>query len=201
MSTASPLPESVRVRIIRYDLISDGDSKSVNDAFTLATYELPSAGYWFTKINAGDMRGVRAFLRAQGFPPARGVTVDNGGDYGDRIELVDKHGDPVGAIAWEGGRVVSTATTVPVARMVAKGRYAMWGHLSHCIDALCEDGKRRTVRLGVDADTFFSWPGRASVGGRTVRGFVTSYEREEDGVRDYRFIIYKPKPTNEGAES
>lgn len=70
-------------------------------------------------------------------------------------------------------------------RMVCKGRYAMWNHPSHCIGALCDDGKRRIVRLNLQADTLWSWPGRASVGGRTVRGWVEA----RDG--DYLFHVSK----------
>jgi hypothetical protein len=69
--------------------------------------------------------------------------------------------------------------------MVCRGRYAAFSHPSHCEGALCEDGKRRTIRLNLQADTAFSWPGRANIKGKTVRGFVTS----KDG--DYHFIQYK----------
>lgn len=72
------------------------------------------------------------------------------------------------------------------------GRYRAYGHPDTCIRCLCEDGKRRTIRLGIDADTYFSWPGRTSIGGKTVRGYVT-----EGGVvhgrTDLRFVTYKPK--------
>ncbi len=77
-------------------------------------------------------------------------------------------------------------------RMVNRtGRYAAFGHPDTCIRCLCEDGKRRTVRLGIDADSYFSWPGRASIGGRTVRGYVTG--RELLGQKAYAFITYKAK--------
>lgn len=76
-----------------------------------------------------------------------------------------------------------------VARMVNRsGRYAAFGHPDTCIRCLCPDGKRRTVRLGLDADTAFSWPGRCSIGGKTVRGFVTGCELM--GQEDRRFVPY-----------
>ncbi len=71
------------------------------------------------------------------------------------------------------------------------GRYAAFGHPDTCIRCLCEDGKRRTVRLGIDADTYFSWPGRTSIKGKTTRGYVTSCEFR--GQLDRKFIAYKPK--------
>lgn len=49
-----------------------------------------------------------------------------------------------------------------------------WQHPWYVLNCLCEDGKRRTIRLNQAADTFFSWPGRASIGGKTVRGYVTT---------------------------
>ena len=39
-----------------------------------------------------------------------------------------------------------------------------------------------TVRLNQSADTFFTWPGRASVNGKTVRGFVFS---RDDGELEF----------------
>jgi hypothetical protein len=49
-----------------------------------------------------------------------------------------------------------------------------WRHPQVVRGALCPDGKRRSVTLGQAADTYFSWPGRASINGRTVSGFVTT---------------------------
>ena len=40
------------------------------------------------------------------------------------------------------------------------------------IGALCADGVRRTVRLTNGTPTGKTWPGRASIGGKTVRGYV-----------------------------
>ena len=39
-------------------------------------------------------------------------------------------------------------------------------------NVLCSDGKRRTVKLHAEADTFFSIPGRVTVRGKTVTGHV-----------------------------
>lgn len=66
------------------------------------------------------------------------------------------------------------------------GRYAGFGHPDTCIRCLCPDGKRRTVRLGIDADTAFSWPGRCSIGGKTVRGYVTGGELRGQADRLFR---------------
>lgn len=55
-----------------------------------------------------------------------------------------------------------------------------WQHPVAC-RAICPDGKTRTVRLSQAADTFFSWPGRVTIGKRTVRGFVS--------IEDERYIF------------
>jgi hypothetical protein len=47
-----------------------------------------------------------------------------------------------------------------------------WGH-PHAAFALCFDGKVRKVRLNQQADSFFSWPGRVTIKGVTVSGYVT----------------------------
>jgi hypothetical protein len=85
----------------------------------------------------------------------------------------------------------SPATPKRQTRMIVAGRYAMWGHPSHAI-AYAPDGKLRKVRLGIDADSFFSWPGRCSIGGRTVRGYVTT--RESDGELVFRPYTPIPAP-------
>ena len=58
-----------------------------------------------------------------------------------------------------------------------------WRH-PHAARALCPDGVVRTVRLGMQADTFFTWParGRAQAGGRTVRGYVGFDSHSDAGV-------------------
>ena len=47
-----------------------------------------------------------------------------------------------------------------------------WGH-PHAAYALCFDGKVRKVRLNQAPDTWFSWSGRATINGVTVRGYIT----------------------------
>lgn len=61
----------------------------------------------------------------------------------------------------------------------------IWGH-PHAARAICEDGKVRKVRLNVSPDSTFSWSGRASIKGKTVRGFVY---KDEGGLR---FTTYEP---------
>ena len=61
-----------------------------------------------------------------------------------------------------------------------------WHHPHKAINVLCFDGKRRTVRLNLQADSFFSWPGRASIKGKTVSGYITGYETK-DGEADLFF--------------
>lgn len=73
-----------------------------------------------------------------------------------------------------------------LARMVTNGN--AWGHPHKAVNVLCPDGRRRTVRLNQAADSFFSWPGRASINGRTVRGYVTGIET--DGQADLEFRPY-----------
>ena len=48
----------------------------------------------------------------------------------------------------------------------------VWGHPNTAY-ALCFDGRVRKVRLNQQADSFFSWPGRVTINGVTVRGYVT----------------------------
>jgi hypothetical protein len=69
--------------------------------------------------------------------------------------------------------------------MVTNGN--MWGHPHKATNVLCADGKRRTIRLNQSADTFFSWPGRTSIGGKSVRGYVTGIET--DGEADLEFRV------------
>lgn len=52
-------------------------------------------------------------------------------------------------------------------------RMNWWGHPT-AARALCEDGRIRTIRLNQMPDNAFSWPGRASIGGKTVRGYLYS---------------------------
>lgn len=59
-----------------------------------------------------------------------------------------------------------------------------WKHPYKAI-ARCEDGTVRTVRLNQEADTWFSWPGRTTIQGKSIRGYVT-----QDGA-ELRFISYK----------
>lgn len=82
------------IRFIRYDIM-DG---SVNDAFTIHTMEADEVS--LHTLTHGRDADVLRFARKQ-VGLARGVTIDNSGDCGDRIELNDKHGDPCGAIAWD----------------------------------------------------------------------------------------------------
>ena len=63
-----------------------------------------------------------------------------------------------------------------------------WGHPYKVKDALCFDGKRRTVRLNIQADTYFSWPGRCTIKGETVRGYITGIETE-NGAPDMEFRL------------
>lgn len=49
-----------------------------------------------------------------------------------------------------------------------------WHHPWIVRNVLCEDGKRRSVYLGSDADTYFSWPGRVKIKGKWAKGFVTT---------------------------
>jgi len=63
--------------------------------------------------------------------------------------------------------------------------YGEWQHPVAIRKALCPDGVRRTIRLNQQADTYFSWPGRTTIKGRSVRGFVTT---END---DYTFTPYQ----------
>lgn len=63
----------------------------------------------------------------------------------------------------------------------------LWKHPHTAVNVLCYDGKRRTVRLNREPDGAFSWSGRASFQGKTVKGFVTSYSLY--GERDDLFFV------------
>lgn len=73
-------------------------------------------------------------------------------------------------------------TTTPAGLATLITGYGPWHHPIAVRGALCPDGRRRTVRLNQSADTYFSWPGRTTIGGRSVRGAVYS---TQDG--DYTF--------------
>ena len=55
-----------------------------------------------------------------------------------------------------------------------------WFHPYKVKNCLCFDGKRRTIRLNLQPSTYFSWDGRTSIKGKTVKGFVCSIEDGED---------------------
>lgn len=63
--------------------------------------------------------------------------------------------------------------------------------------AKCEDGVVRTIRLNQQPDTWFSHPGRTSIKGKAVRGYVTMDEVEPlEGYKPtitsiVKFIAYK----------
>lgn len=71
-------------------------------------------------------------------------------------------------------------------RFVCKGA---WNHPYKAVNVLCFDGVRRVVRLNIQPDTYFSWPGRCTIKGKTVRGYVTGIETD-DGVQDKEFRLY-----------
>lgn len=54
-------------------------------------------------------------------------------------------------------------------------------------DCLCPDGRRRTVRLTGEADTYFSIPATVVVRDHSVSGYVTGCET--DGEPDYEFRV------------
>ena len=63
-----------------------------------------------------------------------------------------------------------------------------YDHPAQVRHALCPDGVRRTVRLNQQADTYFSWPGRTTIKGRSVRGFVSTTQDD-----DATFTPYTPE--------
>ena len=66
---------------------------------------------------------------------------------------------------------------------------APWFHPYKVKNCLCFDGKRRTVRLKLQASTYFSWNGRATINGKTMKGYVRAIETDGDEY-DYEFIIF-----------
>lgn len=58
-----------------------------------------------------------------------------------------------------------------------------WAQLIAIKDCLCPDGVRRLVRVGIP-DSMSSAPGRVQAQGKTVSGFVTTFDRSDD----YEFI-------------
>ena len=58
-----------------------------------------------------------------------------------------------------------------------------WGH-PHAAYAICFDGKVRKVRLNLEASTWDCWPGRVTINGVTVRGYVTG---TDDGLE---FVLF-----------
>jgi hypothetical protein len=67
-----------------------------------------------------------------------------------------------------------------------------WRHPWLIRNVVGPDGRRRTVYLGPDADTFFSWPARMKVNGVWIKGYVSGPEQTEAGVLsgEPRFVPY-----------
>lgn len=63
--------------------------------------------------------------------------------------------------------------------------------------AVCPDGKVRSVRLAITADTFFSIPASVVVKKKRVSGFVTFAEDHGDNTRWVEFVPYS-KGKNRG---
>ena len=59
-----------------------------------------------------------------------------------------------------------------------------WGH-PHAAYALCFDGKVRKVRLNQQADSWSSWPGRVTIKGVTVSGYITGADNGDIEFRLY----------------
>ncbi len=62
-----------------------------------------------------------------------------------------------------------------------------------CVGALCPDGRRRTVRLDPQADTFFSVPGTVHFRGKSVRGFIAAIDESaprDEGDFEFRANLY-----------
>lgn len=57
--------------------------------------------------------------------------------------------------------------------------FGFWHIPSRAINAMCPDGKRRTITLQREADTFYSIPGHVSYDGTTVTGVIYSDSEEE----------------------
>lgn len=76
------------IRFIRYDIMD----------FTIHTMEADEVSM-YTLTHGRDADVLRFARKHVGL--ARGVTIDNSGGYGDRVEMNDKHGDPYGAITWD----------------------------------------------------------------------------------------------------
>ncbi len=51
-------------------------------------------------------------------------------------------------------------------------------------------GLVRKARATADPDTFFSIPAQVSIGGRTIRGYITSNE-DDAGTSIYQFVPYR----------
>jgi len=81
------------IDFIRYDIIDE----CVNDAITILSLEHTPEDVQILK--SGDDAAVLAYIDSH-VGLQSGVTIDNGGDGGNRIELNDKHGVPCGAVAW-----------------------------------------------------------------------------------------------------
>lgn len=86
------------IRFIRYDLCHDGESRYVNDAFTIYTMDEDAEA--ISTLENGTDDQVMAFAREHvGFGHG---SIDNSGDHGKRVEFLNEDGDPCGAIDWNG---------------------------------------------------------------------------------------------------
>lgn len=68
-------------------------------------------------------------------------------------------------------------------------RYGPWDINVKASGVLCPDGKRRTVRLAIEADTAWSIPASVQYKGKTVAGFISSVS-STDASQGWQFIPY-----------
>lgn len=60
-----------------------------------------------------------------------------------------------------------------------------WGNLI-AVTAICPDGRVRKIRLNQSADTFFSHPGRTTIAGHAITGYVSHGDD-----REYHFTPHR----------
>lgn len=77
------------------------------------------------------------------------------------------------------------STSLEIVATIITG-YGAWHHPIAVENALCQDGKRRKVRLNQDGQT-----GRCTIGKKTLKGFISYVGSPSCGdIEDYQFIAY-----------
>lgn len=73
--------------------------------------------------------------------------------------------------------------------------YGVWTIPYKAINVLCPDGKRRTCKIIGQPDTYFSQPASVQAYGKTVAGYITGIETDDNRDLEFRPYLYRKNHT------